>query len=180
MEENRSIDKSIAQKRKLQDELSETPSPKKVQYDTISRGGESRPESTSSNSFNFSTDDDEAKNDLSDFPTSSSSSSDATFSDFSLYSSDIRSSTYTNSSEPESSSINKQPDCSSSHEKGGDDQECIDMVLENLVYSNGVPSSSNDYIISSGRWPVNQDSQQKSKKLTIDKEFEKYFSELML
>ncbi|XP_055807651.1 protein FAR-RED-ELONGATED HYPOCOTYL 1-LIKE [Solanum dulcamara] len=49
--------------------------------------------------------------------------------------------------------------------------------LENLLNSNVNP---NNYVLSSGRWTVNQDSQPSSPKLTIDKEFEQYFSMLML
>ncbi|KAL7095588.1 hypothetical protein ACP275_10G033800 [Erythranthe tilingii] len=36
------------------------------------------------------------------------------------------------------------------------------------------------YVLSSGRWPVHQDNQEGTKKLTIDKEFEEYFSMLMM
>ncbi|XP_016499384.1 protein FAR-RED-ELONGATED HYPOCOTYL 1-LIKE-like [Nicotiana tabacum] len=50
--------------------------------------------------------------------------------------------------------------------------------LEDLLYSNGV--NPNNYVLSSGRWPVNQDPEPGPKKLTIDKEFEQYFSMLML
>ncbi|PIN03316.1 hypothetical protein CDL12_24156 [Handroanthus impetiginosus] len=57
-------------------------------------------------------------------------------------------------------------------------EQLTDKELENLLYSNGVASSQ--YVLSSGRWPVDQDAQQESKKLTIDKEFEQYFSMLML
>ncbi|KAJ8533825.1 hypothetical protein K7X08_007149 [Anisodus acutangulus] len=49
--------------------------------------------------------------------------------------------------------------------------------LENLLYSGVNP---NNYVLSSGRWTANQDSQPSSNKLTIDKEFEQYFSMLML
>ncbi|XP_060176480.1 protein FAR-RED-ELONGATED HYPOCOTYL 1-LIKE [Lycium barbarum] len=49
--------------------------------------------------------------------------------------------------------------------------------IESLLYSNVNP---NNYVLSSGRWTVNQDSQPTPNKLTIDKEFEQYFSMLML
>ncbi|XP_015088854.1 protein FAR-RED-ELONGATED HYPOCOTYL 1-LIKE isoform X1 [Solanum pennellii] len=49
--------------------------------------------------------------------------------------------------------------------------------VENLLNANVNP---NNYVLSSGRWTVNQDSQPSSTKLTIDKEFEQYFSMLML
>ncbi|KZV53401.1 cell division protease ftsH isoform 1 [Dorcoceras hygrometricum] len=51
--------------------------------------------------------------------------------------------------------------------------------LFNLLYSNGL--APGNYVLSSGRWSVDQDSiEEETKKLTIDKEFEQYFSELML
>lgn len=49
--------------------------------------------------------------------------------------------------------------------------------IENLLNANVNP---NNYVLSSGRWTVNQDSQPSPPKLTIDKEFEQYFSMLML
>lgn len=56
-------------------------------------------------------------------------------------------------------------------------EDCTDKELERMLYSNGVSPS---YVLSSGRWTVNQDTQQRPKKPTIDKEFEQYFSTLML
>ncbi|KAK1437117.1 hypothetical protein QVD17_02902 [Tagetes erecta] len=54
--------------------------------------------------------------------------------------------------------------------------ECITkQSIEDLFCSN-----SNNSVLSSGRWNVNQDSEQGTEKLTIDKEFEQYFSMLML
>ncbi|XP_058215184.1 protein FAR-RED ELONGATED HYPOCOTYL 1 [Rhododendron vialii] len=41
------------------------------------------------------------------------------------------------------------------------------------------PRSSN-YVLSSGRWSINRETQPTAKKLTIDKEFEEYFSMLMM
>lgn len=54
-----------------------------------------------------------------------------------------------------------------------------DMELEDILYSNG-PLNPNMYVLSSGRWSVNQDSQPGKRKPTIDQEFEQYFSGLML
>ncbi|CDP06595.1 unnamed protein product [Coffea canephora] len=53
-----------------------------------------------------------------------------------------------------------------------------DKELEEMLYSNG--ATPNNYVLSSERWTLNQDTQQGAKKLTIDKEFEQYFSMLML
>ncbi|XP_077232776.1 far-red-elongated hypocotyl1-like protein [Tasmannia lanceolata] len=61
---------------------------------------------------------------------------------------------------------------------GGQDQ-CLDVAAkEMLLYSNEAPS--NFYVLSSGRWGVNHDARAGTKKPTIDKEFEQYFSSLML
>ncbi|XP_075513075.1 uncharacterized protein LOC142548572 isoform X1 [Primulina tabacum] len=58
-----------------------------------------------------------------------------------------------------------------------------DMIAEkelfNLLYSDGTAPSN--HVLSSGRWSVDQDNiEEGTKKLTIDQEFEQYFSELML
>lgn len=68
-------------------------------------------------------------------------------------------------------------DCTCS-EYGSND--IVDTELEHLLYSTGV--DPRNYVLSSGRWSVNQDVQgrQGGEKLTIDKEFEQYFSMLML
>ncbi|KAI3750420.1 hypothetical protein L2E82_21055 [Cichorium intybus] len=50
--------------------------------------------------------------------------------------------------------------------------------LESFFCSSGV--IPDNFVLSSGRWNVNQDTQQDTEKLTIDKEFEQYFSMLML
>uniref|UniRef100_A0A5B7B6Q7 Uncharacterized protein n=1 Tax=Davidia involucrata TaxID=16924 RepID=A0A5B7B6Q7_DAVIN len=64
-------------------------------------------------------------------------------------------------------------------EQGNDSiEQCTDKELEDLLYSSG--PNSNNYVLSSGRWSVNQETQPGTKKLTIDKEFEQYFSMLML
>ncbi|PWA88889.1 hypothetical protein CTI12_AA057590 [Artemisia annua] len=51
--------------------------------------------------------------------------------------------------------------------------------LEDLFCPDGV-IISNNYVLSSGRWDIIQDTEQGTEKLTIDKEFEQYFSMLML
>ncbi|XP_051127498.1 protein FAR-RED-ELONGATED HYPOCOTYL 1-LIKE-like [Andrographis paniculata] len=68
--------------------------------------------------------------------------------------------------------------CSSSHYKTNADT----TDLENLPFYSKVVVHPNNYILSSGRWSVNQDdrAQLGGEKLTIDKEFEQYFSMLML
>ncbi|KAL0338300.1 UNVERIFIED_CONTAM: protein FAR-RED ELONGATED HYPOCOTYL 1 [Sesamum angustifolium] len=69
-------------------------------------------------------------------------------------------------------------DCScSEYENGGTEHHC-DKDLSDLLYSNGVAPIN--YVLSSGRWSVAQDTQPGTRKLTIDKEFEQYFSSLML
>ncbi|KAM1489776.1 hypothetical protein ACFXTO_032984 [Malus domestica] len=64
----------------------------------------------------------------------------------------------------------------------GDDciEECMDTGCEDLIYPNGL--KPNTYVLSSGRWSVNQEGQSagSSRKPTIDQEFEQYFSLLML
>ncbi|KAL8526898.1 hypothetical protein ACS0TY_015951 [Phlomoides rotata] len=105
----------------------------------------------------------------------------------SLYSIENRSSTTKASSKkPESTSVidyelleyESHGDCSFSEYQFDGVENCPNTDLEDLLYSNGVDSSN--YVLSSGRWPVGQESREKTKKLTIDKEFEEYFSMLML
>lgn len=66
----------------------------------------------------------------------------------------------------------------------GDDciEQCTDTGYEDLIYPNGL--NPNTYVLSSGRWNVNQDNSEAqsggSRKPTIDQEFEQYFSSLML
>ncbi|CAA2989569.1 Hypothetical predicted protein, partial [Olea europaea subsp. europaea] len=71
-------------------------------------------------------------------------------------------------------------DCSCSEYRIDGFGHSTDKELEDMLYLNDVASSS--YVLSSGRWTVNQDAdtQPGTKKLTIDKEFEQYFSMLML
>ncbi|KAI3819053.1 hypothetical protein L1987_12875 [Smallanthus sonchifolius] len=64
-------------------------------------------------------------------------------------------------------------DCSSEYEY---EYETKQSIMEDLFCSN----SANNSVLSSGRWNVNQDTEQGTEKLTIDKEFEQYFSMLML
>ncbi|KAL0309873.1 UNVERIFIED_CONTAM: protein FAR-RED ELONGATED HYPOCOTYL 1, partial [Sesamum radiatum] len=69
-------------------------------------------------------------------------------------------------------------DCScSEYQNDGTEHHC-DKDLRDLLYSNGVAPIN--YVLSSGRWSVAQDTQPGTRKLTIDKEFEQYFSSLML
>ncbi|KAJ8899721.1 hypothetical protein K2173_019420 [Erythroxylum novogranatense] len=53
-----------------------------------------------------------------------------------------------------------------------------DEELEAALHSNTL--NPNIYVLSSGRWSLNQDSQPATRKPTIDQEFEQYFSTLML
>uniref|UniRef100_A0A6N2KJU8 Laccase n=1 Tax=Salix viminalis TaxID=40686 RepID=A0A6N2KJU8_SALVM len=63
-------------------------------------------------------------------------------------------------------------------EYGTDNIEpCADEEVD-ILYSNEV--NLNGYVLSSGRWTVNQDAQSGPRKPTIDQEFEQYFSMLML
>ncbi|KAK7395268.1 hypothetical protein VNO78_15819 [Psophocarpus tetragonolobus] len=54
----------------------------------------------------------------------------------------------------------------------------VDKELEDFLFSTGV--NPNVYVLSSGRWNVNQEAQSNSRPPTIDQEFEEYFSMLML
>ncbi|XP_050212206.1 protein FAR-RED-ELONGATED HYPOCOTYL 1-LIKE isoform X2 [Mercurialis annua] len=53
-----------------------------------------------------------------------------------------------------------------------------DKDLEDIFFSN--PADPNTFVLSSGRWPVNQEAEAGTIKPTIDQEFEQYFSMLML
>ncbi|KAL3826016.1 hypothetical protein ACJIZ3_022045 [Penstemon smallii] len=131
-----------------------------------------------------------------DFCTSSSNWGGSSF-DVSLYSSDSRSLTMSNPSKTESLYISEEHhcpfhgyeenllelgsngDCYCSEYINESAGHCNEMEFDNLLHSNEV--ASGEYILSSGRWPINQDTQQgETKQLTIDKEFEQYFSMLML
>ncbi|KAK4392255.1 protein FAR-RED ELONGATED HYPOCOTYL 1 [Sesamum angolense] len=191
----------LNKKRKLQDELQEMPlpkhvcwdqslesdslldsstEPKKVQSNNFARGGESDTESakdkTSAGSYER---------------TSSSVSWADSSSEVGLYSSNSTSLTKLSCSEPESISITEQLDRADSQYGLGpslnydcseyrneDIEQRTEKELENLLHSNGV--APGNYVLSSGRWSVNQDTQHEGKKLTIDKEFEQYFAMLML
>ncbi|KAJ0691464.1 putative protein FAR-RED ELONGATED HYPOCOTYL 1 [Helianthus annuus] len=68
-------------------------------------------------------------------------------------------------------------------EEEEEDNSEFSSSMEDLFCSNAV--ISNNSVLSSGRWNVNQDAaaaaaEQGTEKLTIDKEFEQYFSMLML
>ncbi|ESW12508.1 hypothetical protein PHAVU_008G119100 [Phaseolus vulgaris] len=54
----------------------------------------------------------------------------------------------------------------------------VDKEFEDFLFSSGV--DPNVYVLSSGRWNVNQEVQSTSRPPTIDQEFEEYFSMLML
>lgn len=56
-------------------------------------------------------------------------------------------------------------------------EQCKEKEIEEMLLSNGMPAN---YVLSSGKWSFNQENQGETKKLTIDKEFEEYFSMLML
>ncbi|KAL5809295.1 hypothetical protein ACOSQ3_029986 [Xanthoceras sorbifolium] len=58
------------------------------------------------------------------------------------------------------------------------EEQYTEKDIDTLLYSNEV--NPNVYVLSSGRWSVNQDSQIGKRKPTIDQEFEQYFSTLML
>ncbi|KAG7573995.1 hypothetical protein ISN44_As09g022210 [Arabidopsis suecica] len=70
-------------------------------------------------------------------------------------------------------------------------EDFSDKVIENILYldeqeeeeeAKGCSSNAAKFVLSSGRWTVNQDSStiHEPKKPTIDQEFEQYFSTLML
>lgn len=60
-----------------------------------------------------------------------------------------------------------------------DDSIGEDNDLQDLLYTSS--GNANNFVLSSGRWDVNnQETQPATEKLTIDKEFELYFSTLML
>ncbi|KAK6146907.1 hypothetical protein DH2020_017819 [Rehmannia glutinosa] len=133
-------------------------------------------------------------------PSTSSASWDDSSSEINLYSLESRSLTKASSSKSEPLSVCEElHDCglhlSDNYEDHLHLQECdnhadcscseyqtygIELYkdLDESLYSNGVGPSN--HVLSSGRWSVNQDSQQGTRKPTIDKEFEEYFSMLML
>ncbi|KAK4432348.1 protein FAR-RED ELONGATED HYPOCOTYL 1 [Sesamum alatum] len=173
--------------------------PKKEQSNKFARGGESDTESAKdSNSFHCNADsimstDYESKTETeyqetsaaaaSYERTSSSVSWADSISEIDLYSSQSMSLTKSSCSEPESLSVTEQLDRPDSHSdcseyRNEGIEHCTEKELENLLYSNGI--APGNYVLSSGRWSVNQDTQQEGKKLTIDKEFEQYFAMLML
>ncbi|KAF5750927.1 hypothetical protein HS088_TW03G01267 [Tripterygium wilfordii] len=60
----------------------------------------------------------------------------------------------------------------------GKDGKEPDEEMENILTSKEV--NRNIYVLSSGRWNVNQEAKEVTRKPTIDQEFEQYFSMLML
>ncbi|KAL9303301.1 hypothetical protein ACSQ67_020564 [Phaseolus vulgaris] len=65
----------------------------------------------------------------------------------------------------------------SSREAKDSTEESTDMEFEDLFSKR---ENSHKYVLSSGRWDVNQEAQSGTKAPTIDQEFEQYFSMLML
>ncbi|KAK7255782.1 hypothetical protein RIF29_29201 [Crotalaria pallida] len=57
-------------------------------------------------------------------------------------------------------------------------EHSVDKEFEDFLFSNGV--NPNTYVLSSGRWNVDQEAQSSTRPPTIDQEFEQYFSMLML
>ncbi|XVE96897.1 hypothetical protein REPUB_Repub02eG0263400 [Reevesia pubescens] len=55
---------------------------------------------------------------------------------------------------------------------------CQDKQIEEILNSDG--ANPNVYVLSSGRWSVNQEVPKTTREPTIDQEFEQYFSTLML
>lgn len=161
--------------------LASSTEPKKVQSNNVVRGGESDTESArDSNSFHCNEDsimsiDYESKTET-ECPETSAASYERTSSsvswadstsEISLYSSKSTSLTKSCCSEPESLSVTKQLDrpdseyeldpslnydCSEYRNEGI--EHCTEKELENLLYSNGV--APGNYVLSSGRWSVNQ------------------------
>ncbi|XP_073145029.1 uncharacterized protein [Henckelia pumila] len=175
---------------------------KKFEINIFSRGGESDVQS-SKDSNSFQGDADfipctryEAKShyilpNKSPFnePSTSSASWGGSNSDAGVDSTDSRSFTKLSSSYAESLSIsgsNYDDDLLEFERHAeyslSEDENCdmnAEKELFNLLHSNGIAPSS--YVLSSGRWSVDQDNiEEGTEKLTIDKEFEQYFSELML
>ncbi|XP_047982472.1 protein FAR-RED ELONGATED HYPOCOTYL 1-like [Salvia hispanica] len=191
---------SLKKKRKQQDSQPEKHLAKhvcreKVEGDEPARGCESEPESTNSNSFHsncedsFMCSDDEDKTDggFQETPATSSASWAGTSSGASPYSSENRSSVNISTREPESLSMNEdqhdQHDVGFGWEGHAEIELYTDKELEDLLYSNGA-APGGAFILSSGRWSVDQGAramqEEGKKKLTIDKEFEQFFSMLML
>ncbi|OVA17828.1 hypothetical protein BVC80_1835g218 [Macleaya cordata] len=73
----------------------------------------------------------------------------------------------------------KYTDCFSSEYGTDEIEHCSDMEAdEMMLYSN--EATSKLYVLSSGRWNINQDARVDTRKPTIDQEFEQYFSMLMM
>ncbi|KAL0316339.1 UNVERIFIED_CONTAM: protein FAR-RED ELONGATED HYPOCOTYL 1 [Sesamum radiatum] len=161
--------------------LDSSTEPKKVQSNNFARGGESDTESAK-DSISFHCNEDSLMS------TDYESKTETEYPETSAGSTSL---TKLSCSEPESISITEQLDRADSQYGLGpslnydcseyrneDIEQRTEKELENLLYSNGV--APGNYVLSSGRWSVNQDTQHEGKKLTIDKEFEQYFAMLML
>ncbi|KAJ7961398.1 Protein FAR-RED ELONGATED HYPOCOTYL 1 [Quillaja saponaria] len=57
-------------------------------------------------------------------------------------------------------------------------EQCLHEEFEEILCSKGV--NPNMYVLSSGRWTVDEEAQSRTRKPTIDQEFEQHFSMLML
>ncbi|GLT89563.1 hypothetical protein SLE2022_075410 [Rubroshorea leprosula] len=57
-------------------------------------------------------------------------------------------------------------------------EQYSDKEIEEIPHTSD--ANANVYVLSSGRWNVNQEARQTTRKPTIDQEFEQYFSSLML
>ncbi|KAK6943634.1 hypothetical protein RJ641_024736 [Dillenia turbinata] len=57
-------------------------------------------------------------------------------------------------------------------------EQCADEEIQDMLFTND--TNQNNYVLSSGRWKVNEENQVGARKPTIDQEFEQYFSMLML
>ncbi|KAJ1389981.1 hypothetical protein SESBI_37800 [Sesbania bispinosa] len=66
----------------------------------------------------------------------------------------------------------------SEYAKDSIEEESVDTEFEDILYSKG--ENPKTYVLSSGRWNVNQEAQSSTRPPTIDQEFEQYFSMLML
>ncbi|KAL7133857.1 hypothetical protein ABFS83_12G168200 [Erythranthe nasuta] len=191
----------LSKKRKLQDELLELPllkhvcwhqNPELASSSIMAECDESFDQQSAkdSNSFHcdpdsiMSTDyDDESKPDIrypEVYETSTSS-----YSEIHFYSSKSVSLTKSNPSQTESLSLTEQINVPN-YQYGIDPpslpyEEHLEE-FENLCVEESTDKELENYVLSSGRWSVNNqgNEQEGKKKLTIDKEFEEYFSMLMM
>ncbi|KAG2690606.1 hypothetical protein I3760_09G194700 [Carya illinoinensis] len=74
--------------------------------------------------------------------------------------------------------FSNEVDYSCSEYRNDSFEQLTDKDIEDVLNSNGV--NPNMYVLSSGRWTVNQEAPSGTRKPTIDQEFEQFFSQLML